>query len=100
MKNIRRKCLMFAVACFMSQVAICDEAVSNAVAAVDVQLASCVSALPNGDRGCPTYMMEFGMPDGMMASETELGLLVSNHIEVVYSNFSAIATTVVRTVST
>lgn len=96
MKNIRRKCLMFAVACFMSQVAICDEAVSNAVAAVDVQLASCVSALPNGDRGCPTYMMEFGMPDGMMASETELGLFVSNHIEVVYSNFSAIATTKVE----
>lgn len=93
MKNIRRKCLMIAVACFTLQDAICDESVGNAVVAVGVQLARCVSALPNGDRGCPAYMMEFGMPDGMMASETELGLLVSNHIEVVYSNFSAIATT-------
>ena len=96
MKNIRRKCLMLAVACFMSQIVIGDEADSNAVAAVGIRLASCVSALPNGDRGCPAYMMEFGVPDGMMASETELGLLVSNHIEVVYSNFSAIATTKVE----
>ena len=96
MKNIHRECLILAAACFMSQIAICDEAVSNAVAAIDAQLANCVSALPNGDRGCPLYMMEFGMPDGMVVPETELGLLVSNHIDVVYSNFSAIAATKVE----
>ena len=68
MKNIHRECLILAAACFMSQIAICDEAVSNAVAAIDAQLANCVSALPNGDRGCPLYMMEFGMPDGRRGS--------------------------------
>ena len=93
MTSGRFVCLILAVACFVSQIAICDDAFSNVVNAVSAKLDSCVSGLPSGDRGSPASMMEFGMPDGIVAPESELGLLVSNHIEVVYSNFSAIAAT-------
>lgn len=96
MIRIHGKSLIVTIVCFASRIALCGNVVSNAVAAVGAKLDSCVSGLPSGERCRPSYMMEFGMPDAIMASETELGLLVSNNIEVVYSNFSAIATTKVE----
>ena len=96
MKNKSTKCLVAVAVLFLSQLAVCNEAVSNAVFAVRAQLGNCVSALPTGDRGRPEYMIEFGMPHGLTAPEMGLGLLVSNNIDVVYSNFSSIATTKVE----
>lgn len=87
-------CLLMAVTLVpMTHTSIGEEASSNAVFSVRAKLCDCVASLPDGDRGTPEYMMEFGMPDGMRDKEMELGMLVSNNIEVVYSNFSAIAIT-------
>ena len=66
---------------------------SNGVSVVRAKLQECVATLPAGNRGLPEYMMEFGMADRMLVPEAELGQLVSNHVDMVYSNFSAIAST-------
>lgn len=93
MKNDLRRLLMVVALVPMTHTSIGEEASSNAVFSVRAKLCDCVASLPDGDRGTPEYMMEFGMPDGMRDKEMELGMLVSNNIEVVYSNFSAIAIT-------
>ena len=71
----------------------CEEVISNVVAEIRAKINSCFLALPKGDGGSPAYLEEFGMPDNLVKLETELGYVVSNHIDVVYSNFTIIATT-------
>ena len=91
MKTIIRQCTVFAVSMSLSHLAICDDSGSNVVLAVSAKLSECVALLPAGKRGLPEYMREFGLADRMIVPETELGQLVSNQVDVVYSNFSAIA---------
>lgn len=93
MKTNIRQYIVLTVSVSLSHFAISDAASSNVVLAVGAKLAECVATLPAGKRGHPEYMMEFGMADRMLVPETELGQLVSNHVDIVYSNFSAIAST-------
>ena len=84
------------LAASLSLFAFCNEATSNIILSVRMKVDNCVAALPNWPRGCPSYMREFGMPSELKLPENELGMSVSNSIDVVYTNFSVLATNVVE----
>ena len=65
-----------------------DEIVSQVCSSVS----SVVSALPDGRRGSPEYIREFGVPLKRYSSYQELVGLVSSNQEAVCANFSVCAT--------
>ena len=97
MNNVTaRKCV---VALFVTSIpcfAFCDGATSNILSFVRMKVDNCIAALPDDGRGDPSYMREFGMPGELKLPENELGISVSNNINVVYGNFSILATNVVE----
>ena len=90
------KCATIMLVMGLSCFAFCDDATSNAVSVVRMKIDNCVAALPNDGRGNPSYMREFGMPGELSQPEMELGLFVSNNIDVAYVNFSILATNLVE----
>ena len=96
MKNANRKCVAISAMCFISLISFCGERVGDDIAAISEKINQCLSALSDSNYGNSRYIMEFGLPDRMVEREKELGLIVSNHIDLVYSNFPKIATTKIR----
>ena len=95
-KNTISKRITVLIVTCLSCFAVCDEVSSNVILSVRMKVDNCVAALPNWPRGCPSYMREFGMPSELKLPENELGMSVSNCIDVVYTNFSILATNVVE----
>ena len=62
------------------------------VSQVRSSVSSVVSALPDGRRGSPEYIREFGVPLGRCPSYQDLVGLVSSNQEAVCTNFSMCAT--------
>lgn len=90
MKTIMKLSVIL-LAMIVSRCAVADDATSNIVCSIKVLVNNCISALPGGMRGTPSYMMEFGMPDGARPFEQTLGMSISNSLSVAYSNFTTIA---------
>lgn len=86
-------CVCFlAVASFVAVAYGEESCPSNDVATVRSKLQECVALLPSGFRGMPDYMTEFGLPRSVKVKERELGLIVSNCLDAVYSSFEVVAT--------
>ena len=90
------KCATIILVMGFSCFAFCDDVTSNAVSVVRMKIDNCVASLPNDGRGDPSYMREFGIPGEVRIPENELGLTVSNNIDVAYVNFSILATNLVE----
>ena len=69
---------------------------SNGVSVVRAKLQECVAALPDGNRGTPEYMMEFGMAGAVRSLTQELGTEVSNCVDAVYRDFPSVATNAIE----
>jgi hypothetical protein len=91
MKAAVRNCMVVMLVMGWGNLLFCEETSSNAVSFVRAKIDNCLAALPSGDRGHPRYMREFGMPGELDDPEMALGFAVSNYIDVVYSNFTALA---------
>ena len=97
MNNVTvRKCVVALFVASLSYFALCDGVTSNILLSVRIKVDNCVAALPDDGRGDPSYMREFGMPGELKLPENELGISVSNNIDVVYTNFSILATNLVE----
>ena len=96
MKTTISKVAFFVSALMLSTAGIGDEVCSNAVMLARAKLDDCLAVLPTDFTGTAEYMMEFGMCDELPSPEIELGMFVSNNVDVVYSNLSTIATNIVE----
>lgn len=95
-KTTVSRCLTAVIVGCLPYLMFCDEVSSNIVLSVRGKVDNCVAVLPSWPRGCPNYMREFGMPSELKLPENELGISVSNNIDVVYTNFSILATNIVE----
>ncbi len=90
---IHCKSLSAIILCFVSQIAICAcIASSGVVSQTRSAVLSVVSSLPEGSRGSPEYIREFGASYRRHSAYGELVGIVSNNQETVCANFDLCAT--------
>lgn len=80
-----------AIMCLVSLSA-CFSPADDIVSQVRASVSRVVSALPEGSRGSPEYMSEFGFPLKRNSAYKDLVGLVSNNQDVICANFAECAT--------
>ena len=70
----------------------CFSRADDIIAQVRTSVSAVVSALPEGRRGSPEYMFEFGFPLKRSPAYKELVGIVSNNQDVICANFAGCAT--------
>lgn len=86
------KCTVVVLAASLSLFAFCNEATSNILFSIRMKVDNCVAVLPSEYLKMPELMGELRLPSVARGKVNELGLIVSNNVDIVYSNFYAIAT--------